>query len=403
MISILLLLKVTIILGLGAIFLAATRGMAPAARHFLSVATLAVSLLLPFSLPVAPSPALHAFAVVAYSATATETAHPYPTQWLRIIWMAGVIVIVARFFAGLIYVKRTARLGTRPFAPDSESDPLLCGARITVRLAPIASPIVWGWLRPEILLPESASRWPRERVKLALLHEVAHVSRGDLWAALIIAAARAIYWFHPLVWWLSAKATEEQELACDDRVLNAGASAREYAALLVDTARQLGSPVLFGCPMVSHSHFLRGRIMHILQFRSNSRSARSSRSATLLFSTLLIGAGVMLTAATDHTAPASEDRVYKIGGDVKPPIVISKVEPDYTEAARDAKIQGAVTLFLHIDRAGVPHDVAVTQGLDPGLDAAAVHAIQQWRFRPAMKDNRPVSVEAHIEVNFRLK
>lgn len=142
--------------------------------------------------------------------------------------------------------------------------------------------------------------------------------------------------------------------------------------------------------------------MHILQFRSDYRSARFTRSAILLFSTLLIGAGLMLTAATDHPNP-NQDRVYEIRAVDKPPVVVNKVEPGYTQAARDSKIQGTVLLSLHIDRSGVPQGVTVARGLDPGLDENAVSAVQQWRFQAAMKDGEPVSVHAQIEINFRLK
>lgn len=402
MISLLLLLKLTIVLGLGALFLSFSRGVPPAARHFLSITTLAVSLLLPFSWPLAAPPALHALTVVARSATDTETAHPRSVEWLRIIWIAGAVGIIARFFAGLIYLKSRPSRAARLLTADSEVASVLPRTPVTVRLAPVAAPLVWGWWRPEILLPESASSWPHERIKVVLLHEMGHVLRGDLWTGLIATTAQALYWFHPLTWWLSARAAEEQELACDDRVLDSGASAPEYAALLVETARNFGSPVLFGWPMVSHSQFLRGRIMHILQFRSAYRSARFTRSAILLFSTLLIGAGLMLTAATDHPNP-NQDRVYEISAVDKPPVVVNKVEPEYTQAARDSKIQGAVLLSLHIDRSGVPEDVTVVRSLDPGLDDAAIHAVQQWRFQAAMKDGQPVFVHARVEVNFRLK
>ncbi len=55
-----------------------------------------------------------------------------------------------------------------------------------------------------------------------------------------------------------------------------------------------------------------------------------------------------------------------------------------------------------IDEKGIPQDIIVTRSLDPGLDQKAIEAVRQWRFRPATKNGRPVSVRATIEVNFRL-
>jgi protein TonB len=88
---------------------------------------------------------------------------------------------------------------------------------------------------------------------------------------------------------------------------------------------------------------------------------------------------------------------------VTPPKVLYKTEPGYTEAARNAKIEGAVVLSMEIDTDGLAQNVRVIQGLDGGLDQSAMAAVSQWRFKPGEKDNKPVVVEARIEVNFRLK
>ena len=93
---------------------------------------------------------------------------------------------------------------------------------------------------------------------------------------------------------------------------------------------------------------------------------------------------------------------FKIGGPVSAPKVLSQKEPIYTEAARAAKMQGAVVLTLVVDEEGAPRDFQVTRALGYGLDEKAIEAVQQWRFRPGMKDGKPVAVIATIEVNFRL-
>ena len=94
--------------------------------------------------------------------------------------------------------------------------------------------------------------------------------------------------------------------------------------------------------------------------------------------------------------------VYRIGGGVSAPQVLSKVEPEYSEEARKAKYQGTVRLMIIVDEHGMPKNIRVTGPLGLGLDEKAVEAVQKWRFRPAVKDGHPVSVEATVEVNFRL-
>jgi len=403
MIGLLGLVKVTALLTLAALLLLYMRRASASARHALAIAAFSLALLLPCWAALAPThmPVLPAWTILANSAASAERAHPAPLHWLTIVWVAGFVAVGIRFAVGLIYLSHRAALTSSRAVLPEDLDSLLRARGVTAKLAPVASPVVWGWFHPEILLPESCRNWCEERQRLASLHELAHVRRGDLWTGLIVRAAQAVYWFHPLVWWISAKAAEAQELACDESVLAGGASAPEYASLLVETARQISAPVPFGCPMVSHSQFLRGRIMHILQFRSQTARARWTRGAAYPFAALLLGAGLLVCAPNQPTS--NPDTVYKIGGDVHAPEVISKIEPEYTKEAKDAKIQGSVLLSIVLDRSGVPHDVTVIRGLDPGLDQNAIHAIEQWRFRPGTKDGKPVKVKANIEVNFRLK
>ena len=94
--------------------------------------------------------------------------------------------------------------------------------------------------------------------------------------------------------------------------------------------------------------------------------------------------------------------VFRIGGGVSAPIVLSKTEPEYSEEARKAKYQGTVVLTIVVDAQGMPKNIKVIRPLGLGLDEKAIEAVQKWRFRPAMKDGKPVNVQATVEVNFRL-
>lgn len=94
--------------------------------------------------------------------------------------------------------------------------------------------------------------------------------------------------------------------------------------------------------------------------------------------------------------------VYKMGGSVTPPKILSKMEPEYTEEARLAKYQGTAVVYVEIGVDGVPRNIQIARGLGMGLDDNAVAAISNWRFQPASKDGARVPVMATIEVNFRL-
>ena len=102
--------------------------------------------------------------------------------------------------------------------------------------------------------------------------------------------------------------------------------------------------------------------------------------------------------ARSDTAPG----VYKIGGEIKAPSVLHKVEPEYSEEARTARLQGTVIVQVVIGTNGVAGDSRIVKGLGLGLDEQAIEAISQWQFKPGVRDGQPVPVAATIEVNWRL-
>jgi TonB family protein len=94
--------------------------------------------------------------------------------------------------------------------------------------------------------------------------------------------------------------------------------------------------------------------------------------------------------------------VFRVGGGVSAPVLLSKTEPEYSEEARKAKHQGTVMLYVQIDPSGHATNIRVVKSLGLGLDEKAIEAVQKWKFAPGKKDGKPVTVEATIEVNFRL-
>ena len=94
--------------------------------------------------------------------------------------------------------------------------------------------------------------------------------------------------------------------------------------------------------------------------------------------------------------------VFRVGGGVSAPVLLSKTEPEYSEEARKAKHQGTVMLYVQIDPSGHATNIKVVKSLGLGLDEKAIEAVQKWKFAPGKKDGKPVTVEATIEVNFRL-
>lgn len=96
------------------------------------------------------------------------------------------------------------------------------------------------------------------------------------------------------------------------------------------------------------------------------------------------------------------DMPVRVGGNVKPPVAVTRVEPLYTEAARRARIQGLVIIEAVIDRQGNVTEARVLKPLPLGLDTAALEAVKRWKFRPGTLNGQPVPVYYNLTVNFQL-
>jgi periplasmic protein TonB len=97
------------------------------------------------------------------------------------------------------------------------------------------------------------------------------------------------------------------------------------------------------------------------------------------------------------------DAPIRVGGNVKAPTIISRTDPNYTELARKARIQGIVIVEAVIDRQGNVTEARVLKPLPMGLDQQALAAIKQWKFRPGTLNGQPVPVYYNLTINFRLE
>jgi len=314
-------------------------------------------------------------------------------QWLLTAWLTVAAALLASLAEShvrvLLLARRAKTLDESTAAARFVESPLGQG------------PMTWGFFRPVVFLPREAGQWENGLRESVLKHELAHCERNDCWWLLIARVIASLLWFQPLAWWAVHRISAESERAADDAVLRAGVSSGDYANWLIRIARTMRGEPAAALAMGRSSEF-EGRLKAVLDERVNRR--RLSRTGALALAAAACVVLLPLAAAqkTEGQKTDSDEKVYKFGGDVSAPIPIKKVEPQYTEEARDAKIIGTVLLRLHIEKDGSPQNITVIEGLPMGLDEKAVEAIKQWKFKPGMKDGKPVRVQATIEVNFRL-
>ena len=130
-------------------------------------------------------------------------------------------------------------------------------------------PMAAGIFTPSVLMPEDANRWPLERLRIVLLHELAHVKRRDCLTHVIAQLACALHWFNPLAWIAARHIRTERERACDDLVLACGTRGSDYAEELLEIARVMRGgrypALLAGATLaMAHRSQLEGRLMAIL-------------------------------------------------------------------------------------------------------------------------------------------
>ena len=201
-------------------------------------------------------------------------------QALFILYLAGAALVLLPTISALLVTRR--RLRTAHCLRDNAWLRLLEGAKQTVgvgrpvRLLVVpgaAVPSTVGFLRPVVMLPPACVSWNDEARRIVLLHELAHVRAADWLFAIAARLACALYWFHPAAWYIARQLRAECELACDDRVLNAGIRPSDYADLLVMASSTLRStPAVAGAPVgLSPRGGLRVRLAAVLDTRHDAR------------------------------------------------------------------------------------------------------------------------------------
>ena len=161
------------------------------------------------------------------------------TNWIGIVWACVSLFFLARLIFGIGAVWHISARA-HDFSSIIKQMHLAWNQQFSVRLSDrITVPMVWGLFRPVILLPTDAANWKMNRLRAVMLHETAHIKRRDWLMQIIAQITCAVYWFNPLVWFVSHRMRIEADQACDDQVLNAGYQPTDYAQHLLDVVRNV--------------------------------------------------------------------------------------------------------------------------------------------------------------------
>jgi beta-lactamase regulating signal transducer with metallopeptidase domain len=185
--------------------------------------------------------------------------HLSPIALLTVVWLLGTTALLARWLLRSLQLR--AHLIEACDLPLAAPVPVKSGRSSL-------EPGVLGIWRPVVLLPDgiAQSLSPLE-MQAVMAHELCHLRRRDNLLAAVHMLVQALFWFHPLVWWLGDRLVEERELACDEAVLAAGNQPLVYAQTLLKVCRKyIPSPL--ACAAGVSGAALETRIGIILENRA---------------------------------------------------------------------------------------------------------------------------------------
>ena len=269
------------------------------------------------------------------------------------IWLAGAIASAGVLLIGLARLRRLRAASTRvtdgPWQRLCADLARSCGLRRGVDLLFGPRPglvATWGWRRPAIMLPASASEWSAERMRVVLLHELAHVRHRDWLLQMAAEALRCVWWFNPLAWVVRARLRRESEHAADDLVLARGVPATTCATHLVELAKEARKHrrTWLPAPAMARPSHLERRLSAMLNSHTNRRPlTRLARlgSLGLLVPASILVAGLQVTA---QTARISGTVVDQAGNVVR--------NPEITFTIREAWQPAGPMRYAFVDRVG---------------------------------------------------
>jgi len=363
---------------------------------------------------------------------AVNTALPATLPGLSVraalLMVAGVAMLgIVRLALGLGYLN-SCRRQARPLSPTPSrvskirerlglEVPFLVSSRLT-------APLTFGWLRPVVLLPDSFHDLSAEQQEGVVCHELLHVRRRDWPTTFLEELLRAIVWFHPAVWLILPRISLSREAVVDADTVRLTGKRRQYLEALwrvICSNRNAAAAV--AVPFLGR----RDLVDRVAWLQKEIRMSKTRIALTVLVLAITVPAVGVFGAslfrvdpdATHSTSEMStgdesqkdEEESYpklktvsadSVCDEITHPVPIEKINPVYPPEAREEKVMGIVIVETVVNEEGVVDAIKVLESPDERLTEAAVEAIKQWRFEPALCDGEPVGVYYNVTVNFHL-
>ena len=307
----------------------------------------------------------------ALAATSPDAGWIVPS--LVALWMCGFAAIAIKRVSGW----RRIRAAIRISAPWDATTPMPSG--IEIRTAPtVLEPGVVGLWKPVILLPAGIDSYLTERQLAAVMaHEVCHARRRDSLTAAVHMLVEALFWFHPMVWWLGARLVATREQACDEHVLTETAEPIAYAEGIVTVCRRYVETPHMAVAGVGGAD-IKGRIDAILANRVGLRLTLAKR-LVLAIAAMVTLAVPIVTGAIDAAAFAAGQLPGVTAGgpqvDPETRFEVVSIKPFDTSGGAMPRSETRGTRY---DSFGLPLRWLVAQAHRAPLDRDRVVGLPEW-------------------------
>ncbi len=270
----------------------------------------------------------------------------------------------------------------------------------------VTGPVTLGILRRVLLLPPGfLSRVTEADLDAVLAHELAHIERRDFAKNLFYGFLSLPIAYHPALWLTTARLAESREMVCDETAASSITGRDSYARALLRLASMLTEPMpirtLHAIGIFDANIFER-RIMNLTQSRMKLTPTRHAAIAAAI---MLLAFATGISALALHTSVGPEaqtqnPKYLQVKQDSMK--IVSRVQPVYPKAAKEARVEGSVVIGTVISKDGVPEKLKVVSG-PKDLQQSAIEAVSHWRWEPYLLNGEPVEVETTVTVEYSLE
>ncbi len=337
---------------------------------------------------------------------------PHVAMALTVVHLAGASVLLATWIRSGRGLGRGGRtLEESPPAVRRRLRACLAGTRISPRWLRVVdrptAPALFGLVRPRILVPERAvTALDPAQLRALLMHEQAHLLRGDTRRDLLIRIAGLLFYFYPLFWPLQRGLRETTELACDEHVVARGVRPREYAgALAASLLLALAPAGEAGIAWLGRRTPLKRRLERLHDPGRIAVMKPFHYLGLLAVLMLVLSVAFLQGGSPRAEAPASEDEASAsaIPYDT-PPTVSHTVGPDYPEDGLQDGIEGRIELIVVVRADGSLGEIEPAREIEgyPSFTEKSLAAVRAWTFGPATQNGKPVACKILIPIQFEL-